>query len=93
MSLDFKRILCTVDMSPFSREAIKLGVKIAQNSDATLYLLHNWADVLSKYDGVPIIGGMKVSGTKMYDDVQKEIAKLESEMISTFSMPSCPGWG
>jgi universal stress protein A len=40
MSLDFKRILCPVDMSPFSRGAIKLGVKFAQNSNATLYLLH-----------------------------------------------------
>jgi universal stress protein A len=40
MSLDFKRILCPVDMSPFSQGAIKLGVKLAQNSNATLYLLH-----------------------------------------------------
>lgn len=40
MSLGFKRILCPVDMSPFSQGAIRLGVKIAQNSDATLYLLH-----------------------------------------------------
>ncbi len=40
MSLGFKRILCPVDMSPFSQGAIKLGVKFAQNSDATLYLLH-----------------------------------------------------
>lgn len=40
MGLDFKRILCPVDMSPFSQGAVKLGVKLAQNSSATLYLLH-----------------------------------------------------
>lgn len=40
MSLDFKRILCPIDMSPFSQGAVKLGVKHAQNSNATLYLLH-----------------------------------------------------
>lgn len=40
MSLGFKRILCPVDMSPFSESAIKLGVKFAQDGDATLYLLH-----------------------------------------------------
>jgi universal stress protein A len=41
MSLDFKRILCPVDMSPFSQEAVKLGVKMVRNSsNATLYLLH-----------------------------------------------------
>jgi universal stress protein A len=40
MSLDFKRILCPVDLSTFSREAVKLAVKVAENSDATFYLLH-----------------------------------------------------
>lgn len=40
MSLDFKRILCPVDLSTFSLEAVKLGVKIAESSDAGLYLLH-----------------------------------------------------
>jgi nucleotide-binding universal stress UspA family protein len=40
MSLGFKRILCPVDMSPFSERAIKLGVKFAQDGDASLYLLH-----------------------------------------------------
>jgi len=40
MSLGFKRILCPVDMSPFSQAAIKLGVKFAQSTGATLYLLH-----------------------------------------------------
>jgi nucleotide-binding universal stress UspA family protein len=40
MSLDFRRILCPVDLSSFSLEALKLGVKIAENSNARLYLLH-----------------------------------------------------
>jgi len=40
MSLDFKRILCPVDLSSFSLEAVKIGVKIAESSDADLYLLH-----------------------------------------------------
>ena len=40
MSLDFKRILCPADLSTFSLEAVKLAVKVAENSGATLYLLH-----------------------------------------------------
>jgi len=40
MSLDFKRILCPVDLSAFSLDALKLAVKIAQSSDATLDILH-----------------------------------------------------
>ena len=40
MSLDFKRILCPIDMSEFSLEALKLGVKLAESSGAILSLLH-----------------------------------------------------
>jgi len=40
MSLDFKRILCPVDLSSFSLEAVKLAVKITESSGAGLYLLH-----------------------------------------------------
>jgi nucleotide-binding universal stress UspA family protein len=40
MTLDFKRLLCPVDLSTFSLEALKLGVKIAQSSNAGLYVLH-----------------------------------------------------
>jgi nucleotide-binding universal stress UspA family protein len=40
MSLDFKKVLCPVDLSEFSLEALRLAVKIAQSSDATLDVLH-----------------------------------------------------
>jgi len=40
MSLDFKRILCPADLSTFSLEAVKLAVKVAENSGTTLYMLH-----------------------------------------------------
>jgi nucleotide-binding universal stress UspA family protein len=40
MSLDFKRILCPVDMSDFSLEALKLAVKLVQSSGASISLLH-----------------------------------------------------
>ena len=40
MALNFKRILCPVDLSSFSLEAIKLSVRITENSIGTLYLLH-----------------------------------------------------
>ena len=40
MSLDFKRILCPVDLSVFSLTAVKLAVKLAESSGARLYLLH-----------------------------------------------------
>ena len=38
--LDFKRILCPVDLSAFSLEALKLAVKLARTSGAALYVMH-----------------------------------------------------
>ena len=40
MALDFKRILCPVDLSDFSLVALRLAVKMAKSSSAALYLLH-----------------------------------------------------
>jgi universal stress protein A len=40
MALDFKRILCPVDLSRRSLEALKLGVEMAESTGATLYALH-----------------------------------------------------
>jgi len=40
MNLGFKKILCPVDLSGFSLQALELAVKMAANEGATLYLLH-----------------------------------------------------
>jgi nucleotide-binding universal stress UspA family protein len=40
VSLEFKQILCPVDLSEFSLQALRLAVQIAANSDATLDILH-----------------------------------------------------
>jgi nucleotide-binding universal stress UspA family protein len=40
MSLDFRRILCPVDLSAFSLEALRLALKVAETSDAMLDILH-----------------------------------------------------
>lgn len=40
MALSFKRILCPVDLSSFSLQALKQAANLAQASNATLYLLH-----------------------------------------------------
>jgi universal stress protein A len=37
---DFKRILCPVDLSEFSLEALRLAVKLAESSGAALDILH-----------------------------------------------------
>ena len=48
MGPDFSRILCPVDMSGFSLEALRLAVKMAGATDATLDLLHVIEDPLDE---------------------------------------------
>jgi len=40
MSLEFKRILCPMDLSSFSLEALRLAVQVAESCGATLDILH-----------------------------------------------------
>jgi nucleotide-binding universal stress UspA family protein len=40
MSLDFQKILCPVDLSTFSLEALRLALKLAKDSEAALDILH-----------------------------------------------------
>ena len=40
MSLEFKRILCPVDLSEFSLDALRLAVAVAKGSGGTLDILH-----------------------------------------------------
>lgn len=40
MSQAFKRILCPVDLSSFSLDALRLAVRLAESNDATLDVLH-----------------------------------------------------
>ena len=40
MSLEFKRVLCPVDLSEFSLEALRLAIKVAASCDATVDVLH-----------------------------------------------------
>ncbi|HEX5607542.1 MAG TPA: universal stress protein [Candidatus Binatia bacterium] len=40
MGLDFKKILCPVDLSRFSLDALRLAVNVADASGATLDILH-----------------------------------------------------
>ena len=40
MSLDFKRVLCPVDLSGFSLEALKLALKVVEASEGALDVLH-----------------------------------------------------
>lgn len=48
---------------------------------------YQWGANLTKFDGMQLPGGVQFNGSKIMDDAGAEIAKLEQEMISSYSLP------
>jgi len=46
-----------------------------------------WGMNLSKFSGIQMPGGVTFNGDKIYVDAQREIEKLEAEMIRSYSLP------
>ena len=46
-----------------------------------------WGSNLIKYQDVSLPGGMKFNAQKIYDDATRDLAKLEDEMIHSYSIP------
>jgi len=54
---------------------------------ATALIKKQWGNNLSKFEGIQMPGGVSFNGTKILDDAQAAIDKLEEEMISSYSLP------
>jgi hypothetical protein len=53
----------------------------------TALIKRQWGQNLSLYDGVEIIGGVKVNGWQIFDQGNKEVIGLEDEMQTKWSEP------
>ena len=54
---------------------------------ATAKIKHQWGSNLTKFTGLQLPGGVQFNGEKILDDADKEIEKLEAEMINSYSLP------
>jgi len=54
---------------------------------ATQLVKRQWGDNLKKFEGMTMPGGVTFNGQKIWDEANEEIAKLEQEMINTYSLP------
>jgi len=54
---------------------------------ATQLIKRQWGSNLSKFSGIQMPGGVTFNGDKIYMDAQREIEKLEAEMIRSYSLP------
>ena len=46
-----------------------------------------WGANLSKFDGVAMVGGVKLNGEQMYSQSLQDIEKLEEEIRGTYETP------
>lgn len=54
---------------------------------ATALIKRQWGSNLTKFEGMQLPGGLTFNGAKIYDDAEAELAKLEEEMIVSYSLP------
>jgi len=54
---------------------------------ATALIKRNWGSVLSKYQEMPLTGGLKVNAKQICDEADAEIEALEQQMMNTWSLP------
>jgi hypothetical protein len=55
---------------------------------ATAQVKQQWGEQLKKYGEMPLPGGIKVNGQKIWDEATEEILRLEDLLIGTYSLPS-----
>lgn len=53
----------------------------------TAKIKYQWASNLTKFSGMVLPGGIQFNGERLLEDAQREIEKMESEMISSYSLP------
>lgn len=54
---------------------------------ATALIKRQWGSNLTKFEGLQMPGGVTFNGSKIYDDAESEIQKLEEEVLSAYSLP------
>lgn len=54
----------------------------------TAKIKYQWGSNLTKFTGLNLPGGVQFNGEKILDDAAAEIAKMEEEMLSSYSLPN-----
>lgn len=60
--------------------------KFFQNYTTAL-LKKQWGQNLKKFDMMPLPGGVKLNGQKIYDEGNEEVLRLEQLMLKSYSLP------
>lgn len=60
---------------------------------STALMKKQWGNNLSKYDGVQMVGGVTLNGTRILEEAVTEIDKLHEEFERKYGAPLGPMWG
>jgi hypothetical protein len=55
---------------------------------AIALIKRQWGENTKKWGNIPGPGGVTINGQLIYDEAEADIAKLEREMLTSFSLPS-----
>ena len=50
---------------------------------ATAYTKKQWAEILNKFENIPLFGGLKLNANRIYDESTREIEKAEQDIITS----------
>jgi len=54
----------------------------------TAKIKYQWGSNLTKFVGLNLPGGVQFNGEKILDDAAAELAKMEEEMLNSYSLPN-----
>ena len=54
----------------------------------TAKIKYQWGSNLTKFVGLNLPGGVQFNGEKIFDDAAAELAKMEEEMLNSYSLPN-----
>ena len=53
----------------------------------TAIMKRQWGQNLIKFSGVKLPGGIEFNGRQLYDDGQREVDEIRTQMLSTYEIP------
>jgi hypothetical protein len=82
---DFILVDCTIRQDPTTYTRM-FNEHWLKNYTEALFM-EQWGRNLSKYDGIQMLGGVKLNGRQILEDGVKQKERLEQEIRTTFELP------
>jgi hypothetical protein len=85
---DYLIVECYGVVDPEEYSKIWSDTWLIQYTTAQIKLM--WGQILTKFSGAPMPGGVMYNGERILSDAQKDIEQLEETLINSYSLPIIP---